>query len=101
MGDGLNFILGAICLCSGTGIGVKGLIKILKRQGILLVVKFSLSILLALGVSMLLSKTHPELASYVISATALLLIGVVATSLLTSFLVERLHSKNTERQANK
>ena len=272
-GDGLNFILGAICLCSGTGIDVKRLVKILKRQGILLVVKFILSILLGLGVialfgqkgifgissvalvvalssinpalylslvnefgkeedpaafgltglfsipvvpiivysltsssgsmdwspiystlipiaigmllgnidkkftalfapgvpmlipfmgwnigqgidlveatksgllglllvviyyiftspiyftdkkllkqdgiaglsmisiagvsvsaPMLLSQTHPELAPYVTSATAQLLTGVVVTSLLTSFLVKRLYSKNTERQANK
>ena len=40
-------------------------------------------------------------ASYMTSATAQLLTGVVVTSLLTSFLVKRLHSKNTERQANK
>lgn len=49
-GDGLNFILGAICLCSGTGIDVKKLVKILKRQGILLVTKLVLSISLGLGV---------------------------------------------------
>lgn len=49
-GDGLNFILGAICLCSGTGIDVKRLVKILKRQGILLVAKLVLSILLGIGV---------------------------------------------------
>ncbi len=47
---------------------------------------------------MLLSQTHPELASYVKSATAQLLTGVVVTSLLTSFLVKKLHSKNTEQK---
>lgn len=48
-GTGLNFILGAICFCSGTGIDVKRLVIVLKRQGVLLVVKFVLSILLGLG----------------------------------------------------
>jgi len=39
-GGGTNGIIGAICFCSGTGINLKKIGYALKRQGILLAVKF-------------------------------------------------------------
>ncbi|WP_373768277.1 2-keto-3-deoxygluconate permease [Jeotgalibaca porci] len=45
-GDYMNFILGALCFYSGTGIDLKKLVNILKRQGVLLVVKLIISVAL-------------------------------------------------------
>lgn len=47
-GSSMNFILGALSFYSGTGIDVKKLIQILKRQGALLIFKFILT--LSLGI---------------------------------------------------
>lgn len=52
-GDGLNFILGATCFCSGTGIDVKRLVRVLKHHGVLLVLKLALSVGFGLGAIML------------------------------------------------
>lgn len=43
-GDSMNFILGVLCFFSGTTIDLKRLVRVLKRQGVLLVVKFILSL---------------------------------------------------------
>lgn len=37
--DGINYIIGAVCFCSGTTINVKKLLNILKKQGVLILVK--------------------------------------------------------------
>lgn len=43
-GSGTSFIIGLICFCSGIGINVKTLGKLFKRHGVLLVVKFVLTV---------------------------------------------------------
>lgn len=48
-GDGLAFILGAVCFCSGTGIDLKRLLVVVKRQGVLMLIKIILTIGLGLG----------------------------------------------------
>lgn len=52
-GSQMNFILGALCFYSGTGIDLKKLVNILKRQGFLLVVKLIISV----GLGIILIKT--------------------------------------------
>lgn len=47
-GGGTNGIIGAICFCSGTGIDLKKIGYALKRQGILLLVKFVIGASLSL-----------------------------------------------------
>lgn len=47
-GGGTNGIIGAICFCSGTGIDVKKIGYALKRQGVLLLVKFVIGASLSL-----------------------------------------------------
>ncbi len=48
-GDYQNFIVGALCLFSGTGINLKTVGSMLKRQGVLLIVKFIMALILGLG----------------------------------------------------
>lgn len=43
-GAGTNGLIGAICFCSGTGIDLKKIGYALKRQGVLLVVKFIIGV---------------------------------------------------------
>ncbi|HLR91844.1 MAG TPA: 2-keto-3-deoxygluconate permease, partial [Atopostipes sp.] len=43
-GAGTNALIGAICFCSGTGIDLRKIGYALKRQGILLVVKFVIGV---------------------------------------------------------
>lgn len=43
-GNGTGFIIGLICFCSGIGINLKTLGKLFKRHGVLLVVKFILTV---------------------------------------------------------
>lgn len=47
--NGINYIVGLICLCSSTALDFKVISKVIKKQGILLFVKF----LLCLGLSIL------------------------------------------------
>ncbi|MBG9983433.1 2-keto-3-deoxygluconate permease [Aerococcaceae bacterium DSM 111022] len=47
-GDYQNFIVGVLCVFSGTGINLKTIDKMLKRQGVLLIVKFVVAIVLGL-----------------------------------------------------
>lgn len=45
--DGINYIIGAVCFCSGATISIKKLFNILKKQGVLILVKTA--VVVALG----------------------------------------------------
>jgi len=47
-GAGTNGLIGAICFCSGTGIDLRKIGYALKRQGVLLLVKFGIGVVLSL-----------------------------------------------------
>jgi len=56
-GAGTNGLIGAICFASGTGIDLKKIGYALKRQGVLLVVKFVISVAISLGYIALFGQT--------------------------------------------
>lgn len=66
-GDSMSFILGILCFFSGTTINFKRLIRVMKRQGILLVLKFIISV----GLGALIIKVFGQNGIFGISTVAL------------------------------
>ncbi len=48
-GEGQGFIIGLLCFCSGVGIDLKRLVRVLKRQGILFLVKLGIAFLVTIA----------------------------------------------------